>query len=525
MLLSKLLGKTLRQPPAEAKLPSHQLLVRAGYIRSYEGGHFVHLALGVRTLQKLRALVKNQLLSLAAQEIELAALPDADSDTALVRLVDGEVDSYRQLPVVLVSHALLKVEQPVHRLGLFGAAVRPVIELHAYAGAELAEGQPQVRAALDRVFSACAVPVVWAEAGENAYRALLSHPAGSEELTRCSACDYAAERRWATAAWPEPGDEAQMPTEEIATPGCDTIATLAEFLDIPAAKTLKMVFYSVEGKVTCVVVRGDRSVDEAKLGRVLGTDWYYVSLEDELAAIGAVGGYASPIGLDPKRVRVVADPSVRSGRNYVSGANRPDYHIRNVNVPRDFEPGEWADLALVQAGDPCPRCGGALQIDTAFGLVENTAPAPCVPVAEYLDAEGRARPLWVARWRLDVARLMAAVVERHHDDHGIMWPAPCAPFDVHLVALDLRREEVAEQAQDLYHRLRADGFSVLFDDRNASAGVKFNDADLIGIPLRLTVSKRSAKEGLVEAKWRDSTERLRLDPIALTEELGKLRKG
>jgi prolyl-tRNA synthetase len=524
MLLSRLLGKTLRQPPAEANLPSHQLLVRAGYIRSCEGGVFAHLALGARTLQKLRWLVGHQLQSLAAQEIELIALPGADSTTALVRLVDGEVDSYRQLPLVLVCHTLLKVDQPLHRLGLFGAAVRPIIEIHAYAGADLAEEQPQIRAALDRVFSACGVPVVWAEAGENAYRALLPHPAGSEELARCPGCGYAAERHWATTAWPEPGDEAQKPTEEVATPGCDTIATLAEFLDIPAAKTLKMVFYSVEGRVTCVVIRGDRQVDEAKLARVLGTDWYYVSLEDELAAIGAVGGYASPIGLDPSRVRVVADPSVRAGRNFVSGANRPDYHIRNVNVPRDFEPGEWAELALVEAGDPCPRCGGPLEIDTAFGLVGNSAPAPCVPGAEYLDAEGRARPLWVARWRLDVARLMAAVVEGHHDDHGLIWPAPCAPFDVHLVALDLRREEVAEQAQDLHDRLEAKGFSVLFDDRNASAGVKFNDADLIGIPLRLTVSKRAVKEGLVEAKWRDSTERLRLDPEALAEELGKLRR-
>jgi prolyl-tRNA synthetase len=294
-------------------------------------------------------------------------------------------------------------------------------------------------------------------------------------------------------------------------------------LDIPTARTLKMVFYSVEGKVTCVVIRGDRAVDEAKLVRVLGTDWYYASLEDELTAVGAVGGYASPLGLDSSRVRVVADPSVRSGKNFVSGANRPDYHIQNVNVPRDFVPGEWADLALIEPGDPCPQCGGVLEVEPAFALAVSTRPAPCKPDAEYLDAEGRGQALWTASWRLDLGRLMAAVVEGHHDDYGIIWPAACAPFDVHLVALDVRKEMVAAQADALYNQLQSDGFSVLYDDRNASAGVKFNDADLIGIPLRLTVSKRSAKEGPIEAKWRDSAERLKLDDDGLASELTRLR--
>jgi prolyl-tRNA synthetase len=223
-------------------------------------------------------------------------------------------------------------------------------------------------------------------------------------------------------------------------------------------------------------------------------------------------------------LRVVADPSVRSGANFVSGANRPDYHIKNVNVPRDFEPGEWVDLALVEAGDACPDCGGPLAVEPAFALIERGPAGPCQPGAEYLDAEGRGRPLWMAGWRLDLGRLLAAVAEGHRDDYGLLWPVACAPFDVHLVALDLRREEVAAQAGALYERLQADGFSVLFDDRDASAGVKFNDADLIGIPLRLTVGKRTAKEGLVEAKWRDSAERLKLDGEGLAAELARLRE-
>jgi prolyl-tRNA synthetase len=256
----------------------------------------------------------------------------------------------------------------------------------------------------------------------------------------------------------------------------------------------------------------------------LGTDWYYASLEDELASVGAVGGYASPIGLDTQRLRVVADPSVRSGRNFVSGANRPDYHIRNVNIPRDFVPGAWADLALVEAGDPCPHCGAALEMKPAFALAQRAAPCPCHPDAEYLDAEGRGQPLWMATWRLDLGRALAAIVESHHDDYGIVWPAGCAPYDVHLVALDTGKEAVATQAEALYRRLQSGGLSVLYDDRNASAGVKFNDADLIGVPLRLTVSKRSSQENRIEAKWRDSPERLKLEDEELKVELARLGK-
>jgi prolyl-tRNA synthetase len=221
---------------------------------------------------------------------------------------------------------------------------------------------------------------------------------------------------------------------------------------------------------------------------------------------------------------VVADPSVRSGKNFVSGANRPDYHIRNVNLPRDFVPGEWADLALIEPGDPCPHCHADLEVEPAFALAHSTPPAPCKPEAEYLDTEGRSQPLWMASWQLDLGRLMAAIVEGHHDDYGIVWPARCAPFDVHLVSLDVRKEAVAAQAEALYDHLGAGGFSVLYDDRDASAGVKFNDADLMGIPLRLTVSKRSAQEGLIEAKWRDRAERLKLDDDGLALELGRLRE-
>jgi prolyl-tRNA synthetase len=521
MRLSALFGKTLRQPPSEARLVSHQLLVRAAYVREVELGQFAYLPLGNSTLHRLEVLLKDRLSALGAQEIAIPDSPDEEHLQALVRILRREVDSYRQLPAALYQFTTQSVAQPRGSAGLFGASESPAIAVHVFDAAGMAAIGKQVDATLADLFAACDLEVVWANAGDTGRRVFFSHASGDEEMVRCPGCGYAAERSWATVDWPDPPAAAELPTEEIETPGCDTIAWLADFLGISAAQTLKMVFYSVAGRVTCIVIRGDRAVDESKLARVLGTDRYYASVDDELAAVGAVGGYASPIGLDPSKLRVVADPSVRSVKNSVSGANRPDYHIRNVNIPRDFEPGEWADLALVEPGDACPECGSALEIEPAFALAYASVPAPCQPDAEYLDPQGRAHALWSATWTIDLGRSMAAIVESHHDDHGIVWPLECAPFDVHVVALDLRDEEAAAQAEELYARLQAAGLRVLYDNRSASAGVKFNDADLLGIPLRLTVSKRSVRDGVIEAKWRSSSERLKLDEEGLAAEIAR----
>ena len=235
-----------------------------------------------------------------------------------------------------------------------------------------------------------------------------------------------------------------------------------------------------------------------------------------------MGGYASPIGLDPRKVRVVADPSVRSGRNFVSGANRPDYHIENVNVPRDFSPGEWADLARVDAGDPCPHCGAALEIEAGVRTGAERSRPPASTPSTWTPRAGASLCGWRAggwTWAGCWPPSSRAITTTM----ACSGPLPVRRLTCTWSALDLRREEVAAQAEALYRRLQAEGLAVLYDDRDASAGVKFNDADLIGLPLRLTVSKRSAAEGLIEAKWRDSRERLKLDDAGLAAELAARR--
>lgn len=521
MRLSRLLGRTFRQPPADAHLISHQLLVRAGFVRALEGGSFAWLPLGRRAMLQLESLARRELGRLGAQEVGApAGLPL--SDAAMADAVGREVDSYRQLPLLLLRMASPAQPEPAARAGLFGMPERSTAEVAALGRAPGAECRAQVEGALRAVIEACDLSPLWAGAGPGTRAAYVPHPAGDRCIARCPACRQAAERSWAAPVWTPLPDEEELSTEWVATPGCDTIASLAAFLDIPATRTLKMVFCSVQGQVTCVVIRGDRQVDEAKLARLLGTDKYSPSLEEELSAIGAVGGYASPIGLEPGRVRVVADLSVATGSNYVSGANRAGYHIRNVNVPRDFAPGEWADLALVEAGDPCPGCGAPLALEQGFELGRACPAAPAG--TEYQDEAGQSQPLWMAHGRLDLVRLLAAVVEGHHDEYGIRWPVPCAPYDIHLVALDLREAAVAAEAEALYGRLSAQGLAVLLDDRDASAGVKFNDADLIGLPLRLTLGKRWLADGQIEAKWRAGTERVRVDEAGLAAEVDRLRR-
>jgi prolyl-tRNA synthetase len=366
---------------------------------------------------------------------------------------------------------------------------------------------------------------------------MLPHPAGEDTLIRCTGCGYAANvEKAAFRLSPVEPDEAQSLEEPrpVATPDCETIADVAAFVGVPTSQTLKAVFYTRdETELVFVVIRGDLEVNETKLCNLLGGGELQPATDEEIHAAGAEPGYASPVYLrvretrDGSGVLVVADRSIEAGNNFVAGANRPGYHLTGVNYPRDFAVTILADVAQAQAGHLCHHCDGVLAAETSIELGHcfklGTRYSEAVG-ATYLDKEGHERPIVMGSYGIGVGRLMAAIIETHHDDYGIAWPPSLAPFDVHLLTLGTD-EAVHEQADAVYAQLQEAGFEVLYDDREESAGVKFADADLIGCPMRVTVSRRSLKAGGIEMKARQAAERNIVPSDSLAEQIRRMLKG
>jgi prolyl-tRNA synthetase len=377
--------------------------------------------------------------------------------------------------------------------------------------------------AYQRIFARCGLDPLQVEAdsgmmgGSASHEFILLHEDGEDTVAICEGCGFAANTEQASflklpqsLSPPAMGSESHAPVE-VSTPDCHTIEDVARYLGVDTSQTLKAVFFATEDEqpqLIFVVIRGDLEVNETKLSHLVGGAPLRPAQDEEIRAVGAVPGYASPVGLEG--VRVVADDSVQMGTDFVAGANREGYHLVGVHYGRDFGADVVADIALVREGDRCPHCGGAWRIRRGIELghcfklgTRYTAPAGVT----YLDANGQQHAVVLASYGIGVGRLMAAIVEAHHDQYGILWPASVAPYQAHLVSL-VREEELAAQAGDLYQALLAAGFEVLYDDRaGLSAGVKFNDADLIGCPLRLTFARRGLDKGGVEAKWRASDER------------------
>ncbi len=561
MRLSKAFGRTLREVPAEAEMISHKLLLRAGMIRPLTSGIYTYLPLGWRVLHKIASVVREELAALGGQEMYMpvvqpaelwqtsgrwdATLPEPgpalarfkdryrhemalaySHEEAIAELAHREISSYRQLPFLLYGLQSRFRDEPRSQGG--PASARESLAADAYSGHTDLDGleatYTQMNEAYVNIFRRCGLEAM-ATAGETT-EFVVTAGGGSETLILCPECGYVATAETATFA-KSPGPQGtEKPVEAVETPGCKTIEAVANFVGVGTDQTLKAVFYADDwGTVIFVVIRGDLEVNEAKLLKALGDKAVHVALEDELAAAGIVAGYASPVGVEG--VRVIADDSIRLGCNFVAGANREGYHLLNVNYPRDFSAEVVTDIAQARAGHACSHCGAALTEREGIRLGHLSKPGTRYSQAAgatYLDEAGQAHPIVMGAYSLDLGRLMAAVVEQHHDDKGLVWPRAIAPYDVHLVALGLDKPKVAEIAEALYRDLPAEGFAVLYDDRNESAGVKFNDADLIGVPLRLTVSSRSLKRGGVEMKLRAEKEFTIVAPGEVVNEVRQVVK-
>ncbi len=519
MRMSKLFGHTLRQTPSEARTPSHQLLLRAGMIRPAAAGTYTYLPLGRRVLRKIEQAVRREMEALGGQELLMPF--DLDAEEVVADLCRTEIESYRQLPALIYQPRPKSRHEYRAAGGLLEAQESVEMEtLSFHPDTEnLDDFYPRLYQAYVNVFQTCRLETVAVET-EDGHEFIVPYEASEYSFMLCSECNYAAHTEWAAFAKPAAPQEAERAVEKVATPDCKTIKHLADYVGVPTAKTLKAMLYATEeGEVIFAIIRGDLDISQAKLKNALGGADLYTAIEREIVAVGGVPGYTSPVGLSG--VKVVADDSVLRGSNFVAGANEHGYHLLNVNYPRDFQADVLTDIAQARAGYACSRCGG--QLTEMSGIEISYLKRGQRVEATYLDREGNPRPIVMGSYGLDLARLMAAVVEQHHDQWGILWPASIAPYQIHLVVLGTN-ETVAAQAEEVYHDLQDWGYEVLYDDRDGSAGVKFNDADLIGVPLRLTLSRRTLKENVIEVKLRWEKDRGTIGLDTLRGELEKLKR-
>ena len=541
---SRLFGKTLRQAPAEAESISHQLLVRAGMIDQIAAGVYSYLPLGWRALRKIEAIIREEMDAAGGQELSMPALQpieiweasgrrEAFGDTLFVltdrrerRLVLGptheevvtelfkrHVQSYRDLPLLLYQIQTKFRNEARSRGGLLRVREFTMKDLYSFDTdwEGLDESYRRMQIAYQRIFDRCGVPTIPVQAdsgaigGKDSQEFMFLTDIGEDQVLLCPRCGYAANVEKADHKKGELPPEEPLPVGEVHTPGVKTIEALASFLSIPFNKTLKAVFYAADGEPVFVAVRGDLEVNEVKLRNALHASELRLMDDIEVRHYGLVAGSASPVGLTG-RVRIVADDSVVNAPNLVGGANRPDYHLRNLNYGRDWQADIVADIALARPGDPCRECGEPLTVRRGIEMGHIFKLGTVISEkldATFLDREGRAQLAVMGCYGIGIGRLLAAIIEANHDERGIIWPRSVAPYQVHLVALNVDRPAVSEAADRLYADLQRAGIEVLYDDREESPGVKFNDADLLGMPLRVTVSPRTLEKDSVELKPRN----------------------
>ncbi len=522
MRYASLFTQTRREAPADIDLPGQQMLVRAGYVHALATGAPLLLPLGERVLHRLEERLAGELTALGALELgSTPPLPEAAP--AWLDMVRGHLRSYRQLPAIFYHFDWQPGPAARRGAGLLGARLNRVLEVHLLA----ADGPQQERLAAEMaglllgLLRELNLPLWGGEylpgAGVQAGQAwLFPQSAAEDRLLQCEQCGYSADASAARFHRPAAVEEVPLPLEPVATPDTRSIAALAALLGIPEARTAKAVFLTAgEERLIFAVVRGDREVNEAALRRLLHTDRLRPAVEDEIRAVGAVPGYASPLGL--RGVRVVVDTQVPLSPNLVAGANREGYHLLNVNFGRDFT-GEVAEIAQARAGDACPECGQALS-ELRGVLLAHARRFDPVPGLTFIDENGKGRPPLLESYRLDLTRAFACLAEANVDEKGLRLPLSAAPFPVHLVVLAGKNPAVEETARELAARLLAAGIEALIDDRIDSPGVKFNDADLIGLPLRLTVSERGLSAGGVEMKLRADTQKSLVPLAGLVDEV------
>lgn len=559
MRMSQLFSQTKRETPAVAESTSHQLLLRAGFIHQLGVGLYSYLPLARRSLTKIENILRDEINAIGGQEITMPFVQPAEirqesgqryqigsemgrfkdnnhremvlsmtHEAAIASLARDEIRSYRQLPQLLYQFQMNWRDNPRPHGGLIGA--REFMMKCSYSlDADQSGLDKQYEAhyhAYQKLFQQCVLPVIAVKSDTGVPGGSIGHefmylaPSGEDTVMFCDNCGYSANRQIARNKKNFIKDESELPLEKVATPDCKTIEGLARYLSIPTHKTAKAVFLMAtipQGKelverFVFVIVRGDMEVNETKLANLLNAHTLRPAIDTEIRAVGAVPGYASPVGLT--NVLVIVDEVIPLSTNLVSGANIEGYHWKNVNFGRDYQAEIVADITQAKDGDECIVCGESLH--TVRGVVLGNMCKLGARYSQsmgcnYLNRDGNSNPIIMGSYAIGTGRLLACIVEEHHDEHGIIWPISVSPYQIHLIVLPWKSSALEDEGQDkaekLYQKFNEMHLECLFDDREESPGVKFNDADLIGNPIRLTISERSLNNGGVEYKLRDKPEK------------------
>jgi len=549
MRASKLFARTLREAPAEAEVASHQLLLRAAYIRKLMAGVYTWLPLGLRTLRRVEAIIREEMDASGAQELRMPIVLPAEpwkitgrwqtygqemfklkdrhdrelglgptQEEVVTPLVAGEFGSYRDLPVNLYQIEWKYRDELRPRFGLLRG--REFLMKDAYSFDRDVDGlRSSYRTmfeAYERVFGRCGLDYRIVEADPGSIGGDVNHEfmalaaVGEDLFVSCENGDYAADVEAAQASTPEPappGDREEM--VEIFTPGRPGIQDVAELLGRPAPDLLKCMLYDAGGRTVAVLVPGDREVNQNKVARALWPAPVRLFDDADFAAHGFVKGYVGPQKMSEDAL-VLADRSVRGGANWVTGANRIDHHVTGANVERDFRVDRWEDVMRVNEGDSCPRCGGRLHIGRSIvvGHIYQLGTRYSKPLkATFVDEDGTEQPYQMGCYGIGLSRIVAAAAEQFNDEAGLRWPKALAPYDAVVIPTNMDQAAVVETAERLYGELAELDIDAVIDDREVTAGVKFADADLIGYPVQIVVGKRSLQSGTADLKVRSTGQR------------------
>jgi prolyl-tRNA synthetase len=551
MRYSKFFIPTHREIPSEAEIISHQLMLRAGLIRKLTSGIYNYLPAGLRSIKKVEKIVREEMNRAGAIELLMPAVQPAElwqesgrweyygrellrfkdrhnhdaclgptHEEVITDLVRKEIHSYKQMPINLYQIQTKFRDEIRPRFGMMRC--REFIMKDAYSfdadekGAE--KSYELMYEAYSNIFRRCGLEFRAVEADTGSIGGSFSHEfmvlakTGEDQIINCSKCDYAANLEKAEVKWEpsEPdtsGDDKMDPLEEVETPDIKTVEEVTAFLSISPEQLVKTLIFRSNGDVVAALVRGDHEINEIKLKNLLEMEQVELADSELITEItGAPMGFAGPAGL---KLKIVADHAVKEMKNFVTGGNKKDLHLRNVNMERDFQVDLFGDLRAIMPGDACPKCGSGIsfgrgiEVGHIFKLGTKYSEAM---KALFLDHQGAEKPIVMGCYGIGIGRTVAAAIEQNHDDEGIIFPIPIAPFEVVILPLQMHERDVLEAAEKIYGELADAGLDVLIDDRDMRAGIKFKDADLLGIPVRVTLGMRNLKTGQVEMKIRTASE-------------------